>query len=117
MLVLPWANGVLEAPAFVLEDTIETSFADTLVRPLDLGWHTTRADITAGFQLYVPTGEYERGGSGNIGKGMWTYEPFVGTTAYFDEKRTVSQTGARVKTEGETLVITATFPVPSVTLQ
>ena len=27
------------------------------------------------------------------------------------------ETGARVKTEGETLVITATFPVPSVTLQ
>ena len=21
---------------------------------------------------------------------MWTYEPFVGTTVYFDEKRTVS---------------------------
>ena len=61
-----------------------------LVRPLDLGWHTTRADVTAGFQLYVPTGRYERGGSDNIGKGMWTYEPFVGTTVYFDEKRTVS---------------------------
>ena len=221
MLVLPWANGVIEAPAFVLEDTIPTSFADMLVRPLDLGWHTPRADVTAGLQLYVPTGRYERGGSDNIGKGMWTYEPFVGTTAYFDEKRTVSfattafwelhgkkkdtdtkvgqilslqgglgksylggglvigaayyaqwkltedqlaefalpdgtgrvvdfphkhkvfglgpdvtlpiasksklfallnirylwETGARVKTEGETLVITATFPVPSVTLQ
>ena len=49
-----------------------------------------RADVAAGFQLYAPTGRYERGGSDNIGKGMWTYEPFVGTTVYFDEKRTAS---------------------------
>ena len=60
------------------------------MRPLDLGWHTKRADVAAGIQLYVPTGRYERGGSENIGKGMWTYEPFVGTTVYFDEKRTLS---------------------------
>ena len=61
-----------------------------LLRPIDLGWHTPRADVTAGFQLYAPTGRYERGGSENIGKGVWTYEPFVGTTVYFDEKRTLS---------------------------
>ena len=60
------------------------------MRPLDLGWHRKRADVTAGFQFYAPTGTYERGGSENIGKGMWTYEPFLGTTVYFDEKRTVS---------------------------
>ena len=68
----------------------DTSVSDLLLRPLDLGWHTARADVTAGFQLYAPTGRYERGGSENIGKGMWTYEPFVGTTVYFDGKRTVS---------------------------
>ncbi len=48
------------------------------------------AHTAAGFQLYIPTGKYERGDSDNIGKGMWTYEPFLGTTIYFDEKRTVS---------------------------
>ena len=48
------------------------------------------AHTAAGFQLYIPTGKDERGGSDNIGKGMWTYEPFLGTTVYFDEKRTVS---------------------------
>ena len=90
MVVLPFANASIEAPAFAIGETIDTSVSDLLVRPLDLGWHTTRADVTAGFQLYVPTGRYERGGSDNIGKGMWTYEPFVGTTVYFDEKRTVS---------------------------
>ena len=90
MAVLPWANGSFEAPAFGLSDTVGTSFADTLVRPLDLGWRTTRADVTAGFQFYAPTGRYEPGGSDNIGKGMWTYEPFVGTTVFFDEARTTS---------------------------
>ena len=90
MAVLPWANASLEAPAFGLSDTIGTSFADILVRPLDLGWHATRADVSAGFQFYAPTGRYELGGSDNIGKGMWTYEPFIGTTLYFDEARTAS---------------------------
>jgi hypothetical protein len=90
MMVLPFANASIEAPAFAIGETIDTSVSDLLVRPLDLGWHTTRADVTVGFQLYMPTGRYERGGSDNIGKGMWTYEPFVGTTVYFDEKRTVS---------------------------
>ena len=82
MAVVPWANASLEAPAFALGETVDTSVSDMLVRPLDLGWHTPRSDVAAGFQLYAPTGRYERGGSDNIGKGMWTYEPFVGTTVY-----------------------------------
>ena len=90
MVALPFANASIEAPAFALGETVDTSVSDLLVRPLDLGWHTKRADVAAGLQLYAPTGRYERGGSDNIGKGMWTYEPFVGTTMYFDEKRTLS---------------------------
>jgi len=90
LVVLPWANGALEAPAFTVGQAIDTSFADMLIRPVDLGWHSKGADVTAGFQFYAPTGTYERGGSGNVGRGMWTYEPFVGSTVYFDDKRTVS---------------------------
>ena len=90
MVVLPFANASLEAPAFQLDDTVDTSFSDMLIRPIDLGWHTTRADIAAGFQVYIPTGRYERGGSDNIGKGMWSYEPFLGAAVYFDEKKTFS---------------------------
>ena len=90
MVVLPWANGALEAPAFTVGQTVDTSFADLLIRPVDLGWHSKSTDATAGFQFYAPTGAYERGGSDNVGRGMWTYEPFVGTTVYFDDKRTVS---------------------------
>ena len=90
MVVLPFANASIEAPAFAVGETVDTSISDLLVRPLDLGWHTKRADVSAGLQIYMPTGRYERGGSDNIGKGMWSYEPFVGTTVYFDEKRTFS---------------------------
>jgi hypothetical protein len=90
IVILPWANGSLEAPAFGLGDTIDTGFSDMLVRPIDLGWHTKHADVAAGYQIYFPTGEYEQGGSNNTGKGMWTQEPFVGTTVYFDKGRTVS---------------------------
>ena len=56
-VILPWANGSLEAPAFGLAETIDTSFSDLGIRPLDLGWHAKRADVTAGFQIYVPTGD------------------------------------------------------------
>jgi hypothetical protein len=90
MVVLPWANTSIEAPAFGFEDTVATSLADAMIRPLDLGWRTKRTDVNAGLQVYAPTGRYEPGGDDNIGKGMWTYEPFLGATFYFDAKRTFS---------------------------
>jgi hypothetical protein len=90
MAVAPWANGALEAPVFGLDQKTGTSFADMFVRPIDLGWHPKRADITAGFEFYPPTGHYVLGGSDNTGKGMWTYEPYVGATVFFDEKKTLS---------------------------
>ena len=90
MVAVPLANVSLEAPAFALANTVDTSVSDLLIRPIDLGWHAKRADVAAGLQVYAPTGRYERGGDDNIGKGMWTYEPFLGTTVYFDEKRSVS---------------------------
>jgi hypothetical protein len=40
--------------------------------------------------VYLPTGRYERGGNDNLGKGMVTYEPFLGSTIYFDEGRSAS---------------------------
>ena len=90
MAVIPWANGTLEAPIFGLDQNTGTRFADMYLRPVDLGWHTGKADITAGFGFYPPSGHYVAGGNDNTGKGMWTYEPFVGATVYFDEKKTVS---------------------------
>jgi hypothetical protein len=73
-----------------MTQAIGTGFGDVLIRPLDLGWHTKRADVNAGLQFYAPTGRYDTAASDNIGKGMWTYEPFVGTTVYLDQRRTFS---------------------------
>ena len=89
-VALPLATASIEAPAVALAATVDMSLSDTLVRPLDLGWHMKRADVSAGVQFYAPTGKYERGGNGNIGKGMWTWEPFVGATVFLDEKKSVS---------------------------
>jgi hypothetical protein len=90
LVVLPFLNASIEAPAFRLERAVDTGVGDTLIRPIDLGWHSKSADVAAGLQIYPPTGRYQQGGSGNLGKGMWTYEPFVGATVYFDEKKTMS---------------------------
>lgn len=89
-VAMPFATSSIEAPAIALGETVDMSLADMLVRPLDLGWHTKRADVSAGFQFYAPTGKYERGGRENLGKGMWTWEPFVGTTVFLDEKKSVT---------------------------
>lgn len=89
-IALPFATSSLEVPAIALSESVDMSLSDMLVRPLDLGWHAKRADVSAGLQFYAPTGRYERGATDNIGKGMWTYEPFAGTTVYLDERKTVS---------------------------
>ena len=89
-LALPFATSSIEVPALAFSESLDMSLTDMLVRPVDLGWHTKQADVSAGFQFYAPTGKYERGGSENIGKGMWTWEPFVGTTVFLDEKKSLS---------------------------
>jgi hypothetical protein len=90
LVVLPFANASIEAPAFGLGRDFGAGAGDLLIRPIDLGWHAKRADLSAGLQIYAPTGRYDAEANDNLGKGMWSYEPFVGTTAYFDEARTLS---------------------------
>lgn len=55
-VAFPFANSSLEVPAIALSESVGTSFSDMLVRPLDLGWHAKRADVSAGLQFYPPTG-------------------------------------------------------------
>jgi hypothetical protein len=90
LVALPWVNATLEAPAFTLSENTGTRFGDLMVRPFELGWHARRADITTGIDVYLPTGRYEPGGDDNVGKGMVTFEPYVGTTLFFDEQRSTS---------------------------
>jgi len=60
---------------------------DSSVTPISLGWHGKRADAVTAFNIFIPTGRYTDGASDNTGLGMWGFEPMVGTTVFFDEKR------------------------------
>lgn len=83
-----WTNNNLEVPIFGVDQETSTSFTDLYLQPINLGWHTQRADFTAGFGVYAPTGKYDFGANGNIGLGMWSFELFGGTTLFFDEAKT-----------------------------
>ena len=60
---------------------------DTLVEPLQLGWHFKRADAVAGYVIFVPTGRYTDGAANNTGLGMWAQEISFGTTVYLNEAK------------------------------
>jgi hypothetical protein len=83
-------DNTLEVPVLGLDDSVDTGFADLYFQPINLGWHTGRADFIAGLGVTAPIGEYEPGGSNNTGLGMWSFEPFVGTTVYLDEAKSWS---------------------------
>jgi hypothetical protein len=61
--------------------------SDTVITPMSLGWHAKRADATAGYTLFVPTGRYTDGANNNTGLGMWGHELSVGTTVYLSGSR------------------------------
>lgn len=86
----PIVNAALEAPAFGLQDESGSGMGDIWIQPLNLGWHTPRADIMTGFGFYSPTGEYEPFGDNNHGLGMWSFELFAGSTVYLDEAKSWS---------------------------
>src|SRR5262245_31432632 len=90
MAVVPFANGMLEAPSLGLFEEASTGTSDVYFVPLQLGWHTKRADITSSFGFFAPTGRYDADATDNLGKGMWSYEVAAGTTIYADRARTWS---------------------------
>jgi hypothetical protein len=90
MAVMPFANGSLEAPGLGLSEKASAGPSDLYVMPVQLGWHTKRADAVAGVAFFAPTGRHTAGASDNLGKGMWSYELSGGTTVYFDKQRSWS---------------------------
>jgi hypothetical protein len=68
--------------------SVSTSWAYTdMFGGLNLGWHLKRADVTAGYNLYIPTGKFAPNASDNTGLGMWANEFTLGSTVYLDQKR------------------------------
>jgi hypothetical protein len=90
MAVMPFANGSLEAPGLGLSEKASTGASDLYVLPFQLGWHLTRADVSAGVGFFAPTGRHTAGESDNLGKGMWSYELSGGSTFYLDRQRSFS---------------------------
>lgn len=64
------------------------AFTDMYFQPLQLGWHHKRADFVFSYQMYIPTGKFEAGGSDNSGLGMFMNEFSAGTTLFFNDKKT-----------------------------
>jgi hypothetical protein len=114
MVVMPFANGSLEAPGFHISEKASTGPSDLYVMPAQLGWHTRRLDATTGFAFFAPTGRYTGGASDNLGKGMWSYEVSAGSTLYLDQARSISVAGTAYwethsKKDGDVTIQTATI--------
>src|SRR5271154_6701532 len=69
-----------------LDVTTGLAYTDMFIGA-SLGWHLKRADITAGYNLYIPTGKFSQGGNDNTGLGQWGNEFTIGTTVYLDQKK------------------------------
>lgn len=80
----PWIKNRIQLNAL----DVSTSFAYTdMFGGVALGWHFKRADVTAGYNLYIPTGKFSPNASNNTGLGMWGNEFTLGSTVYLDQKK------------------------------
>jgi hypothetical protein len=70
--------------------TYKNGLGDIDVGPILLSWHIGRFDIAAGYEIYIPTGKYNKDSAICVGKNFWTHMFSLGGTAYFDEARTWS---------------------------
>ena len=87
LVVPPLVNMSLEAPRF--GQNPGPGLGDLYVQPISLGWHMKQADVVAGYAFFAPTGRYAVGADDNTGLDMWGNELTVGTTVFFDEKKTM----------------------------
>ena len=87
MAVLPLANIALEVPILDRASKTGTAIGDLYIQPVNLGWHSDRADFTAGLGVFAPTGRYEDGADDNTGLGMWTFEGYAGASVYLDQAK------------------------------
>jgi hypothetical protein len=61
-------------------DDSKSGLGDAIVDPLILGWHTPNVHVTAGLDVYIPTGAYDEDDLANLGRNYWTLEPVVALT-------------------------------------
>jgi hypothetical protein len=85
-VLVPFAQNRLEGDLLGSSNT-GFGFSDTYLQPINLGWHLRRADLTAGYGIYFPTGSFTPGASDNKGLGIYTNELSFGSTVYLNEHR------------------------------
>jgi hypothetical protein len=80
-------DNVLEVPILDRQQKASSGPTDVYVQPINLGWHTDRADYIAGLGVFAPTGRYDADASDNTGLGMWSFELFGGATVHFGKSK------------------------------
>jgi hypothetical protein len=88
LVALPWANNRIQG-VDDFDSNPGTGLTDMFIQPINIGWHTPRADAMVGYGFYAPIGRYEDGASNNTGLGQWAQEILVGTTVYLNQTRTL----------------------------
>jgi len=83
-IAFPWMQNRIQTDSLNL--STDWGYTD-MFGGVSLGWHLKRADVTAGYNLYMPTGSYSPGSNSNTGLGMWGNELTLGSTVYLDQKR------------------------------
>jgi hypothetical protein len=63
---------------------------DIFIEPVTLSWHMKKADISFGWGMWAPTGDYKLAELAVPGKGYWTNMFTGGVTYYPDKKRSWS---------------------------
>lgn len=84
-VLIAFASSRIEGD--IISSKASLAFTDTYIQPIQLGWHTKKADFTVGYAVYIPTGKYELGGDDNAGMGLYSNEFSAGSTYYFDAKK------------------------------
>ena len=85
-IALPFIKNEIQLNS--LDVSSSFAFSDMIISPIVLGWHLNRADVLAGYNLYLPTGKFSTTGVGNTGLGMYGNELTLGTTVHLDKKKT-----------------------------
>lgn len=61
---------------------------DIQIEPLLLSWHFKQFDVAAGYAVWAPTGDFERGRPDLLAKGFWSHMLTLGGTWYPDTEKT-----------------------------
>jgi hypothetical protein len=84
-VVLPFIKNEIQLDSLNVNSGF--AFTDMIVSPVSLGWHLKSADVTAAYNIYIPTGTYSATGTSNSGLGMVGNELSLGSTAYLDKMK------------------------------